>query len=222
MRAILLPVKNFREAKTRLAGRYSPSVRAALAMALCEDFFRVIARVRGIERVFVVSQEPHALELARRNGWEAIVETAQISESHSVDAASRICAKQGVLAALRLPSDIPLAEANDIEAIFEQCEIGRFCALIPSRDGTGTNALLRSPPDLFPSHFGPNSFPLHLAEARACGARVRALRNARIELDIDEFDDLLALKGQVRPDSRTAQWIEENLHGATQQQQSAE
>ena len=58
MKAILIPVKTFAESKKRLAAHYSAADRAALARALCEDFFRTIAEVTDIDRVFVVSQEP--------------------------------------------------------------------------------------------------------------------------------------------------------------------
>ena len=211
MKAILIPVKSFAQSKERLAPHYSAAVRAALAAALCEDFFRTVAQVTGIDRVFVVSQEPLALEWARDNGWETIVEAAQISESHSVDAASRHCTEQGVGALLRLPIDIPLATARDIEALFSQTENPPSSVIVPSRDGTGTNALLRIPPALFPSHFGPGSFALHLDEAKRCGAAVHIMRNPRVELDVDEIDDLRAAAGSVQPDSATAQWL--SAHG---------
>ena len=211
MKAILIPVKTFAESKKRLADHYSAADRAALAEALCEDFFRTIAQVTDIDRVFVVSQEARALALARDYGWETIAEAAQISESHSVDAASRACAGQVVAVLLRLPIDIPLATPRDIEALFRHAEDAPAIVIVPSRDGTGTNALLRSPPTLFPSHFGPGSFALHLDEAKRCGARVHVMRNPRIELDIDEIDDLCALAGLAHPDSATAQWLQ--THG---------
>jgi len=62
--------------------------------------------------------------------------------------------------------------------------------LVPSRDGTGTNAILRRPPDIFPSQFGPGSFARHLAAARAAGISWRILENPRIALDLDDPDDL--------------------------------
>lgn len=207
MKAILIPVKSFAESKKRLADHYSAADRAALAAALCEDFFRTVTQVTGIDDVFVVSQEPCALAWARNNRWETIVETVQISESHSVDAASRTCAEQSVDALLRLPIDIPLMTPHDIEALFRQAEDASTMVIVPSRDGTGTNALLRSPPNLFPSHFGPGSFARHLDEAKRCGARVHIMRNPRIELDIDEIDDLRALAGLPRSDSATARWL---------------
>jgi 2-phospho-L-lactate guanylyltransferase len=207
VKAILIPVKLFGESKTRLAPHYSATARAGLAAALCEDFFVVVAKVQRADRVFVASREPQALERAQANGWEIIAETEQISESHSVDAASRICERRGASALLRMPMDVPLATAGDIDAILAEANEPPAVVIIPSRDGTGTNALLRSPPTLFPSHFGPNSFVQHLEEAEHCGAQVKILRNPRIGLDIDELGDLDAVAGRLRPQSALARWM---------------
>ena len=207
MRAILIPVKEFCEAKKRLAPHFSVEDRAALAEAMCEDFFRAVAAVRGMDKVFVASKEPRALVRARELGWETIVESRQISESDSVDAASRYCAEQGVEALLRLPIDLPLAEPGDIEALLEQIEAAPSAILVPSSDGTGTNALLRSPATLFPSRFGPNSFALHLAEAERCGARTRVFRNPHLEHDVDELEDLQRLTPLLRAKSATYHWL---------------
>lgn len=46
MKAILIPVKEFREAKKRLAPHFPPADRASLAKAMCEDFFSVVAATR--------------------------------------------------------------------------------------------------------------------------------------------------------------------------------
>ena len=209
MKAIVIPVKEFREAKKRLAPHFSPDDRAALAQAMCEDFFNVIAAVRCVDRIFVISKETQVLLRARELGWETIAESRQISESDSVDAASRYCAERGVQALLRLPVDIPLVEPADIEAVFETLGDAPTAILVPSSDGTGTNAILRSPPALFPSHFGPNSLVRHLAEAEACGVRAQVFRNPRLELDIDEWEDLRKLAPLVRPDTATARWLTE-------------
>jgi 2-phospho-L-lactate guanylyltransferase len=209
MKAIVIPVKEFREAKKRLSPHFSADDRAALAQAMCEDFFDVVAAVRCADRIFVVSKEPQALLRAREFGWETIPESRQVSESDSVDAASRYCAERGVHALLRLPVDIPLVEPADIEAVFGDLGVAPTVILVPSSDGTGTNAILRSPPALFPSHFGPHSFVRHVAEAEACGVRAHVFRNPRLELDIDEWDDLRKLAPVVRPGSATARWLTE-------------
>ncbi|HSE37729.1 MAG TPA: hypothetical protein VLG74_10525, partial [Blastocatellia bacterium] len=65
--------------------------------------------------------------------------------------------------------------------------------LVPSREGTGTNTIIRTPPNLFPSRFGPNSLALHREEASRVGVDCVIVNNARIGLDIDEPDDLVLL-----------------------------
>ncbi len=207
MRAVLIPVKDFSKAKQRLAADLPSAGRAGLARAMLEDVFATVAAVRGIDAVFVVSSEPLALERARTFGWATVQESRQLSESDSVDCASRFCAERGVRALLRLPIDIPLVEPRDIEALFETIESPPATLLVPSRDGTGTNALLRTPPALFPSHFGPGSFARHLSEAARCGARAQVLRNPRVELDVDDLEDLRILSRCSRRDTATHSWL---------------
>jgi 2-phospho-L-lactate guanylyltransferase (CobY/MobA/RfbA family) len=57
---------------------------------------------------------------------------------------------------------------------------------VPSRDGTGTNAIARTPPDVVPSRFGPNSLAIHLQEAERAGVACTIMNHDRIGLDIDE------------------------------------
>lgn len=211
-KGLLIPVKILSQAKQRLAPHFSPRDRAELAEALWQDFFQVAAAAsRGLEQVFVVSAEARVLDRARKLGWEAIPESEQISESDSVDLASQICAQSGIEALLRLPVDLPLVEPRDIEAMFETIPAAPAVVLAPSRDGDGTNALLRTPPAVFPSRFGPGSFAKHLAEAARCGARTKVLRNPRLEIDLDDLEDLrVAAEFPLRP-SLTRSWLE--VHG---------
>lgn len=212
MRAILIPVKEFQRSKERLAPHYSQDDRAALAAAMCEGFFRLVATVRGVDRIYVVSKEYKALTLARQLNWETIIESEQISESHSVDAASRYCEQRGVGGLLRLPIDIPLATAADIESILAELEEAPSAVIVPSRDGTGTNALLRSPPTLFSSHFGPNSFTLHLEEAERAGAKVKIVRNERLALDVDDAEDVREVAARLSDNTATSRRIRRFQH----------
>jgi 2-phospho-L-lactate/phosphoenolpyruvate guanylyltransferase len=209
MKVIVIPVKAFAQAKSRLAACLSAKALAELAEAMCADVFDAVAAVRSIERVCVVTNEPLAMRWAWARGWEVLAEERQISESASVDAACRHCETNKVAAVLRLPGDIPLVRAADIEAIFAAIDESRGCVIVPSRDGTGTNALLRSPPTAFASHFGSGSFAKHLAAARAADIPVTILRNPRIELDVDEADDLELLRQAVPVNSRAGVWFSE-------------
>lgn len=211
MKALLIPVKKFCESKKRLAPHFSQSDRASLTEAMLCDFFQVVADAKEINRIFVVSSERIALEKAQAMGWTTITEAEQRSESDSVDAASQYCATQGVNALLRMPIDIPLAQANDIDAIFAHVGTAPCAVMVPSRDGTGTNALLRQPPTIFPSRFGPNSFEKHLAEARQRSVHAYIVRNARIELDVDEIEDFIELRGKLPARAETNRWLSTHL-----------
>ena len=209
MQAILIPVKDLARAKQRLSATLAQPGRTRLARAMLEDVFAAVAGVGLGVRVFVVSSDPGALAAARARGWECLPESSQHSESHSVDAASRICAARGITALLRLPIDIPLARASDIAAVLAACPASPGAVLVPSRSANGTNALLRTPPGLFPSHFGPGSLNRHLEEAGRCRAYARLLRNPRIELDVDDERDLQALAAREDVGEHTAAALSE-------------
>ena len=207
MRALLLPIKDLSHAKKRLADVLSPEERFCLAQAMLADTARAVRGVRRAERIFVVTSYPPAMQLAEENGWKIIREHQQISESHSVDYASKHCDQQGVTALLRLPLDLPLIRAADIEELLAADFYSPALVIVPSRDGTGTNAMLRTPPTLFPSHFGPGSFAKHLAEARTVNAQVTVRRNPRVEMDVDDESDLRALLEHDLNGTETGKWL---------------
>jgi 2-phospho-L-lactate guanylyltransferase len=207
MRALLLPVKDLNNAKKRLMGVLSPEERFGLAEAMLADTIGAVRGVALAEKILVVTNYEPAMRVARENGWEILPEEQQISESHSVDAASRLCEGRGVTALLRLPLDLPLIQSSDIDELLAvECHAPTM-VIVPSRDGTGTNAMLRKPPTLFPSHFGSGSFAKHLAEAENANARVVVRRNSRLEMDVDDEADLRALLKQDLSATETGRWL---------------
>ena len=207
MQALLLPIKDLRNAKKRLIGVLSPEERFTLAAAMLADTVRAVQGTRRAEKIFVVTNYAPAMQLAEENRWQILREEEQISESHSVDAASKICEQQGVTSLLRVPLDLPLIQSTDIdELLATDCQPPSL-VIVPSRDGTGTNAILRTPPTLFPSHFGNGSFAKHLAEADAARAQVVIRRNPRLEMDVDEESDLRALLENDLFATETGRWL---------------
>lgn len=191
MRYILIPVKDLTRAKQRLAALMTQPERTRLAWTMLEDTFAAAARVRSIDRITVVTLYPPAIALAEKFGMEVILETEQISESASVDFGSRSATTLGAEAVLRLPIDLPLITAEDIETILAADKSEPSVVIVPSRDGTGTNAILRRPPTLFLSHFGTGSLAKHIAEAERANADCTLLNLPNIALDIDEPEDLV-------------------------------
>jgi 2-phospho-L-lactate/phosphoenolpyruvate guanylyltransferase len=210
MRALLLPVKDLRNAKKRLMGVLTPEERFGLAQAMLSDVIRAVQGVRGAEKIFVVTDYQPALDLAEENRWETLREDRQVSESHSVDWASRACEECGVTGLLRVPLDVPLVQASDIdELLMTECDMPGL-VIVPSRSGTGTNAIFRTPPTLFPSHFGKGSFAKHVAEAERRGAHVILRNNTRLEMDVDDEADLHALLKHDLSATETGRWLRES------------
>src|SRR5882762_1028932 len=208
MRALLLPIKDLRQAKQRLSPFLNPEERFALAQVMLADTIRAVRGVRMADKIFVVTNYAPAMQAAQENGWELLREDRQISESFSVDYASIQCAKRGVTALLRLPLDVPLVQSSDIDELLAVECAAPALVIVPSRDGAGTNAILRTPPTLFPSHFGSGSFVKHCTEAQRAGAHIVLRRNARLEMDVDDETDLRALVQQDLSGTETGVWLQ--------------
>ena len=193
MKALLIPIKDPTNAKTRLAGLLTSDERRRLAWAMFEDVSRAVTDAVKPDQVVLVTSFARAIDHAHNLGWDVLVEETQSSESASIDWASRTLAEQGVDAVMRLPADLPMLQAADIDELLSLNISVPAAVLVPSHEGTGTNAIIRTPPVLFPSRFGPNSLALHKQEAARVGVQCRIVNNARIALDIDEPADLQLL-----------------------------
>src|SRR6185369_6472224 len=149
MNALLIPIKDPSNAKTRLAELLSLDERQRLVWAMFEDVSRAVREARKPDCVVIVTSYARAAERARGLEWEALIEDSQHSESASVDWASAVLAGRGVDTVMRLPADLPLVRAEDIDALLSIGLDFPGAVLAPSREGTGTNAIIRTPPALF-------------------------------------------------------------------------
>jgi len=193
---ILIPVKGLETAKQRLAPLLDAAERSALAMAMLEDVLRTLAAWPGCPPVALVTGDARARRLARRFGFEVIVDRENVGETAAIDQATRACRARGAASALVIPADIPLIEAAELEAVAKALPASPGdpgTVLVPSADGRGTNAVLRRPPALFPLRFGDDSFKPHWRAARATGQPCAVLRLRGIGLDVDTPADLAAL-----------------------------
>jgi 2-phospho-L-lactate guanylyltransferase len=210
MRALLLPVKDLCNAKQRLVGILTPEERFALAHAMLADTVRAMTGVRRADKIFVVTNYEPAMQAARENGWQVLSEDRQISESVSVDDASHRIESLGFTAVLRIPLDLPLIQSRDIDELLAINFAAPAVVIVPSRDGTGTNAILRTPPTLFPSHFGSGSFAKHCAEADSAHAQIHHRRNPRLEMDVDDESDLRALLQYDLSATHTGEFLDDS------------
>ncbi|HSE83728.1 MAG TPA: 2-phospho-L-lactate guanylyltransferase [Thermodesulfobacteriota bacterium] len=196
MKFALVPVKDLSKAKERLSPILSQRERSALAHAMLEDVLMALKGSRLLDRLFVVTSDENAIEIATRLGAEIIKEKSQEGESRSVDYASVICKDMGAESVLVIPGDAPLVTSQDVDFILEKEKPYSSVILVPSRDEMGTNAILRKPPDAIPSRFGYDSFRKHIGEAKQKNIPYEIHKIPSIALDIDEPEDLMLLISQ--------------------------
>jgi 2-phospho-L-lactate guanylyltransferase len=68
---------------------------------------------------------------------------------------------------------------------------------VPDRHGTGTNALVLTPPDVIEPAFGPDSRARHEQLASAAGVPCEIAHVETLAIDVDTADDLEALRGAL-------------------------
>jgi 2-phospho-L-lactate/phosphoenolpyruvate guanylyltransferase len=193
---LLLPVKNFANAKQRLASVLDSVERRKLAQAMLEDVLQALRSWAQRPPVAVVTNAPAARRLATRFSFEVIEDTRNEGETEAIALGTRVCEEHGAPYTLVIPGDIPLVEPSELQAIIAAAPDGPGgSVLVPATDERGTNAALRKPAGLFPLTFGEYSFQPHLRAARAAGYPCVVLRLPGVELDVDTPADLALLIG---------------------------
>jgi 2-phospho-L-lactate guanylyltransferase len=179
----ILPVKSFGRAKTRLGAAYPD--RPALAAAMVADVLDALAAVPALDGVIVVTAEPVAASVAGEHGARVVHDPEETGQS---DAVARGIAATDAERVLLVPGDCPALDPAEVEALLQH---DAPVVIVPDRHGTGTNALLLTPPDVLRPAFGEGSFERHsaLAGGAPVVAHVRTLG-----LDVDTPDDLAALR----------------------------
>ena len=97
-------------------------------------------------------------------------------------------------AALTLTAEILAKHPEDVETLIAAAKKPPVVVIAPDRHGTGTNALLMSPPGLIEYDFGPDSFSRHQQRAKQAGAKVVVCELPSLELDLDVPEDLEILQ----------------------------
>jgi 2-phospho-L-lactate guanylyltransferase len=96
--------------------------------------------------------------------------------------------------ALLVPGDCPTLDPEALDRLIERAAAARSALIVPDRHGTGTNALLLTPPDSLAPAFGPGSRERHLENAHAAGVSPEVIDVPSLALDVDTPDDLTALQ----------------------------
>jgi 2-phospho-L-lactate guanylyltransferase len=204
----VLPVKSPQNAKQRLSGFLSAEQRETFARILFRQTLASLCQAEGIDRVAVVTSDSEVAGRSHRSGALVFEESEQVSHSVSADAACLRAMQLGATTVLLVPIDVPLVTPADFSRLAAAARLGAQSGsqpcpqtkliVVPSADGTGTNALARTPPNVIESRFGPGSCRAHLDQARAKSVHAEVLRLRGLMFDIDTPEDVAALLADPR------------------------
>jgi 2-phospho-L-lactate guanylyltransferase len=179
---VLIPVKGFRQAKRRLGGSMSDTMRIDLVRSMAE---RVVAACAPLP-VAVVCDDPEVAEWARHLGATVMWEPGQ-GLNGAVRAGVGQLGQAGVEWVIVAHGDLP--RARDIGSLVPFTGV----TLIPDRYDDGTNVLRLPVACEFRFAYGPGSFRRHRAEATRLGLPTRVLRIPALAYDVDWPADVIEL-----------------------------
>lgn len=199
MDAGLLPVKPVARAKQRLAAALGPS-RERLVRALVADALDLVGGDPGTTW-WVVTSDPWVATEAKNRGLN-IVPDPGAGLNEALEAGTAAVGAAGASSVTILPADVPLATQTDLQDLFDTGATSDV-VIVPASSGGGTNALYLAPPDVVATRFGPDSLRAHLDAAAARGLRCSILSLPRLALDLDTWEDALAILERARNGGRT-------------------
>lgn len=187
MRAVLVPVKSFRQAKERLSAVLDATARAEL---MRDYAARVIAAAAPLP-VAVVCDDDDVASFAAGQGAR-VIWTPGLGLSGAV--------QEGVARLARLGADVVTVAHSDLPLAVDLDSSGRDCTeevtLVPDRRLDGTNVATVPVAAGFCFAYGPGSFERHRAETARLGLRCRVIHDFRLANDVDLPDDLALVRSR--------------------------
>jgi 2-phospho-L-lactate/phosphoenolpyruvate guanylyltransferase len=198
MRTIaILPIKRFGAAKQRLAGPLGSGARQALVQAMFQDVLAALRHVDGLDAVAVVTANATAARAAHGEGVIVLDDSDESGHNEAAAVGIAYAAEHGFGRVLLVPGDTPLVAGDEIEALLAGAPTDvPALVVVPDRHGSGTNALLISPPTAVAPAFGPGSRERHERMAATAGidCSIDALASLAVDVDTPEdLDELTAL-----------------------------
>lgn len=180
--AVVVPVKSFTEAKSRLGVALNPTQRARLARDMTAS---VLSAGRPLP-CFVVCGSADVAAWAVGNGAGVIWHRPDGLNEAARFALARL-ADDGFDRVVIAHGDLPLA--TDLAHLATDDGV----TIVTDRHGGGTNVLSLPATTDFTFRYGPGSAAAHQAEAVRLGLRTRIVSDDRLGWDVDVINDLVAL-----------------------------
>ena len=199
--AAILPVKRFALAKQRLGEALPADWRRELAAMMVADVLDALHATPELDAIVVVTNEPAAASAAERVGASVIPDETESGQSPAAQAGVGYAVREGAERVLLVPGDCPAVDPREVAALLPATAEPRV-VIVPDRHGSGTNALVLTPPEVIAASFGPGSRARHEALAAEAGVQCTVAQPASLLLDIDTGADLGALRERLAANRR--------------------
>jgi 2-phospho-L-lactate guanylyltransferase len=192
MRTIaILAARPPEEGKTRLASTLGDDDRYRLNISMFRHVLNISFEIFGKADLFVVTRSTKLRSIAAEYGITNIAESGADLNAAFAQARS-VAIGLGAHRLITLSSDLPYLETEDLEALLAT---PGDIVIAPDRHGTGTNALMLSPPDAIDFLYGPDSCRRHIDAALSRGRMANLVSRPGLARDVDlpaELAELLA------------------------------
>ncbi len=198
---LVIPMKDPKEAKTRLGGGLDRKERSDLALSLFEMLVKRIQRVLAERACQEGSAGAASIDLAVVSASQTLKGAAQRLDIRHIpegptgglSAALHHAAKEAHALGYRslciLPGDLADPKPADLSQLIDHAAAGQKAVICPSSDW-GTNALLLPLPNPIRFQFGEKSFHNHYRAMAEAGLTPILLPLTSLRLDVDRLDDL--------------------------------
>jgi 2-phospho-L-lactate/phosphoenolpyruvate guanylyltransferase len=193
----VVPIKPLRRGKSRLAKDYSDEDRMNLNREMLVHTVERLKKVKGVEKILVVSRDPEALAIARDHGAQTLLESGNPGLNLALTRATLIAKAYKARGVLVIPADLPLLDPDDVQEMISMANGKPVVVIAPDRHNEGTNAMLVAPPDLIRFDYGKGSFDRHCAHAIKAGADLYVVEKESFGLDLDWPEDLEVLGNRL-------------------------
>lgn len=183
----IIPLKALGQAKGRLADVLDAGGRRDVVTWMAQLVIAACQECDLIDDILVVAGDAEAAAVAGAAGVRSLV----VSQPGLGAALARADAKVSTAeATIVVAADLPEVTSADLRAVLESLpSSGPAVVIAPTLDG-GTGALVRRPPGVIGTAYGPNSATAHQQLAQAAGIHAAIVDRPGLARDVDTPDQL--------------------------------